>query len=92
MHAIRQAPGLYGGSVLEHSYFDGFGTAAASYVYHDDLRVTCTAGSRNLAISSDQPTKVRTVAGESAGDGMAQLNMDASNPLFGACAPRAAAG
>ena len=33
MHAIRQAPSLYGGSVLQDSFFDGFGVATASYAY-----------------------------------------------------------
>ena len=43
---IKSQPGLYGGSVLEDSYFDGFGASVASYSYDPHLRVTCTAGSR----------------------------------------------
>ena len=63
MHGIRQAPSLYGGSVLDDSFFDGFGIADASYAYDSRLQVTCGAGSRNVAITNDYAASTFTDLG-----------------------------
>ena len=81
---IRQAPSLYGGSVLQDSFFDGFGIAEASFAHDARLGVSCGAGHRNVAISDDYATKVgdsNPGTGEAVGEGFAGLNTDASNPL-----------
>ena len=82
MHGIRNAPSLYGGSVLLDSTFDGFGEAEASYAYDAKLQVTCTAGSRNVAITNDHPAlELDSIIGEVGGDGLAGQNVDGSSPL-----------
>ena len=66
MHGILQAPTLYGGTILTDSFFDGFGTAAAGdFNYEADLRVSCSAGERNLALTNDAPPVRGSVTGTS---------------------------
>ena len=81
MFGIRNAPTLYGGSIIRDTYFDGFGTTAGDFQYASDANIGCSTGARNLAITNDAPAVVGRTSGERAGDGMWAPNPDSSNPV-----------
>ena len=79
---IRESPALYGATLLENSYFDGFGQTTSEYSYPHHFKISCSVGDRNLAISSDIRDQSIAGSGELGADGLSTPNIDTANTLF----------